>query len=584
MSESSRIKDLIQWLLKTKKLIRMYPENNPMYIKALDDMYSRFEEAFSISGDITLQIRQYEILYHDEQVYHNPEKTDNLALFLFKDGIRELRFLKGLDKEELKDFLKIISLDEKELVDDDIVTLLWERDFQHIKYVVDESVLTEDEEYEFKATESLMENPTSTDELLRAYRDAMDSKGVEAVEVAPVSEEDLKALMKELEKDSEPKLPKLIYILSEILRTVTSPLATVTSPLATVTSPLATVTSPPTVTSPLGQESDKKDFEEFTSLVKSLLLYSVETGDFESAVRIIKLIKELMNSDMSGDSKTQLKKIIEYAGSQTVIKAMGEVIDRIDIEEDPVKEYIQNLDRNAIEPLIDLLGELKNMTARKLIIDGLASLGRRDMQSLLKGLTDERWYVVRNIVYILRLIGDKRAVEYLLKTIRHPDMRVRREVIKTLGEIKALQAVPILKDYLHDPEPQIRITTVRALGSLHTEGARRLLIQHINTKEFLMRGIEEKKEYFEVLSSWKDQETIELLIKILKRNTLFHRAKNYENRACAAYALGIVGSTLTSLSGEILKLLKKYADSKNPLLREYVKNAIIRIEASYGRN
>jgi hypothetical protein len=542
LSELSTIKDLLQSLIKTRKLIRMYPENNPMYIKAVNDMYEKFERAFQqTSGDIAFQIRQYEILFQDEQVYHNPEKSDNLALFFFKDGIRELKFLKGLGKEELEEFLKILCLDEKELVDDDIVTLMWERDFQNIKYIVDESTLTEDEEYELRATEALMENVTSEEVLLRAYRDALTSETARVPQIVPVEEEDLKALIKEFEKDADPKLPKLVYILSEIIY----------------------------------QGLDKKEFEEFSFIAKSLLEYAIKIGDFESAINIIELVKKAIDDrDIIEGAKVHLKKIIEHAGSTAIIKTLGEIIDRIEIEEKTILTYLGHLDKNAIQPLIEVLGELKTIKARKIIIDGLALLGRRDMQSLIKGLSDERWYVVRNIVYILRLIGDRRAVEYLLKTIRHPDMRVRREVIKTLGELKAPQAVTILKDHLNDPDPQIRIATVRALGSIHTEAAKRLLLQRINTKDFLHRTLEEKKEYFEVLSSWRDEEVTDFLVKTLKRNTLFNRSKNFENRACAAYALGLMGSK------EHLNILKKYIDSGNPLLREYVRNAITRISGT----
>jgi hypothetical protein len=542
LSELSTIKDLLQSLIKTRKLIRMYPENNPMYIKAVNDMYEKFERAFQqTSGDIAFQIRQYEILFQDEQVYHNPEKSDNLALFFFKDGIRELKFLKGLGKEELEEFLKILCLDEKELVDDDIVTLMWERDFQNIKYIVDESTLTEDEEYELRATETLMENVTSEEVLLRAYRDALTSETARVPQIVPVEEEDLKALIKEFEKDADPKLPKLVYILSEIIY----------------------------------QGLDKKEFEEFSFIAKSLLEYAIKIGDFESAINIIELVKKAIDDrDIIEGAKVHLKKIIEHAGSTAIIKTLGEIIDRIEIEEKTILTYLGHLDKNAIQPLIEVLGELKTIKARKIIIDGLALLGRRDMQSLIKGLSDERWYVVRNIVYILRLIGDRRAVEYLLKTIRHPDMRVRREVIKTLGELKAPQAVTILKDHLNDPDPQIRIATVRALGSIHTEAAKRLLLQRINTKDFLHRTLEEKKEYFEVLSSWRDEEVTDFLVKTLKRNTLFNRSKNFENRACAAYALGLMGSK------EHLNILKKYIDSGNPLLREYVRNAITRISGT----
>ncbi|MCX7794258.1 MAG: HEAT repeat domain-containing protein [Thermodesulfovibrionales bacterium] len=546
MSEFSTVRELIQTLLRTKKLMRMYPENNPMYIKAVNDMYEKFEEVFQSTGkDINLHIKQYEIFFEGEQVYHNPEKSDNIALFFFKDGIRELKFLKAIDKDELEAFMKIISLDEKDLVDDDIVTLLWERDFQHIKYVVDESILTEDEEYELRATEKVLEEQTSADELMKAYRDAMNADGVKATQIVPLTDDDLKILMKEFEKDSEPKLKKLVYILSEILY--------------------------------FGL--DKKEFEEFLLVIKSVLEYAIRIAEIESAVEILKIIKTAIDDkELPYDSKIHLRKVIEYGGSEGIIKVLGEVIDRIEIDQNIVREYIEQLEKNAIKPLIEILGDLKNMKARKMIIDGLAILGKRDMQNLVRGLSDERWYVVRNIVYVLRLIGDKRALEYLLKTIKHPDMRVRREVIKTLGEIKAPQSVTILREHLNDPDPQIRIATVRALGSIHTEAAKRLLLQKLSTKEFLHRGLEEKKEYFEVLSTWRDQEVIDFFLKTLKKNTLFNRSKNYENRACAAYALGLIGSK------EHLKILKKYADSGNPVFREHVRNAILRLEASHGRN
>lgn len=151
MEDVRLIKGLIEATVKARKFVRAYPENNPVYIRTIDNTFKKFTEVFKHTGDITLHIKQYEILFGDKQVYYNPERFDNLALLFFKDGLRELTFKKGLNKGELKAFLRIIALDERELSDDDIVTLLWERDFQHIKYAVDESVLQEDEEYETAA-------------------------------------------------------------------------------------------------------------------------------------------------------------------------------------------------------------------------------------------------------------------------------------------------------------------------------------------------------------------------------------------------------------------------------------------------
>jgi len=66
-----------------------------------------------------------------------------------------------------------------------------------------------------------------------------------------------------------------------------------------------------------------------------------------------------------------------------------------------------------------ILGELKNIHPRKIVINALTYLGPKDIVLLSSGLYDTRWYVVRNIIHILRKIGDKRAVDFLLKTIKH---------------------------------------------------------------------------------------------------------------------------------------------------------------------
>jgi hypothetical protein len=85
-------KDILQTIIKAKKTLRMYPKNNPMYVKTLEDLYSRFGDFLNDKGDLSFRIKQNSISYNSEEIYHSPEKEDNLALFFFKDGLRELTF------------------------------------------------------------------------------------------------------------------------------------------------------------------------------------------------------------------------------------------------------------------------------------------------------------------------------------------------------------------------------------------------------------------------------------------------------------------------------------------------------------
>jgi len=92
---------------------------------------------------------------------------------------------------------------------------------------------------------------------------------------------------------------------------------------------------------------------------------------------------------------------------------------------------------------------------------------------------------------------------------------------------------------------------------------------------FLGAEFSEKKEYFEALSHWKDDEVFSRLMGIVKKTHLFKKAKHDEVRACAAYGLGLLGNK------DSLPALYKLRESKNKFLSEYAYSAIRRIE--YGR-
>ncbi len=537
-------KDVINALLKSKKTFRMYPSTNPMYKKTIDDTYAKFRGFFDYKDEMTFKIKQNEILCDSEQIYINPQKEDNIALFFFKDGLRELTFRKGFSTEELEEFLKILTVDyDREAVDDDVVTLLWEKDFQHIRYVVDEAILADEEDYESKATREMEEKAVEEDEVVRAYADAFKEDSVKEAAVVPLTDRDLHMLVKELEKDTQNKMEKIVLIIFEMLY----------------------------------QADNKNEYEDIANILKDSIESSVSHGDLETVNEIMRRTKEVMSEpDFADEAKKYLNSIFPFLGSEAMIKLLGELLDGgVEIDEKIFSEYVQFLDRNAIHPFITILGELKSIPARKNVINALISLGRKDIQSLAKGLYDTRWYVVRNIIYILGKIGEKKSVDYLLRTVNHGDVRVRKEVIKALGELGSQNVLQTLKECLDDPDVQIRTAAARSIGSVRTAAAKGIILQRISSKNFAKTDFNERKEFYEVLSHWKDEDVVEFLMKTLKKKSFFKKALNDENRACAAYCLGLIGNK------DALPLLSKLKESKNKLLREYAYTAVKRID--YGQ-
>jgi len=476
-------------------------------------------------------------------VYANTEKEENLALFFFKDGLREITFTRGLSSEEMEDFLKIIAMDfEREVLDDDIVTLLWERDFQSIQYIADDALLADDDNYQDRAIEEIEGRSNDPDNILKAYQDAFSEQDVsQDTSIAPLSDADLKQLMQMIDQEGLGKTEKLVDFLFEL---------------------------------PYLSET-KAEFEDLTAFFMNAAEFVMQSGDLvimnSMLSRLNVLIKE---QHIDEEIRKYFRRVISYAGGNTIIKLLGEILDSgQEVDDKIVDEYVRYLDKSAITPFMNILGELENIHSRKIVIDALIFLGPKDIMTLAKGLNDSRWFVVRNIIYIFRKIADKRAVEFLLKTVRHTDIRVRKEVIRALGELGGGGVFQTLRECLEDPDAQIRSAALRALGTVASEAAKRIILDKIADKAFKDVDFEEKKEYFEVLSKWKDREVFAFLVDILKKKSfLFGSSKMDEIRACSAYSLGLLGNK------EAIQILTKYKGESSKLVREFSFTAIKRLE------
>ena len=377
--------------------------------------------------------------------------------------------------------------------------------------------------------------------LLKAYEDALnESDALKESSIIPLTDQDLHALLEEFEKDAKEKLGKLVYILFEMMYLADT----------------------------------RQDFEDISVFLMNSIDYAVLHGDIDIATDILLRLKDLLeDKNISEEIKKYIKKILLFAGSEPVVIHMGELLDSgQDIDEKTFVAFVNFLDKNAIIPFMKMLGELKSIHARKMVIDALTYLGPKDILLLASGLNDTRWYVVRNIIYILRKIADKRAVDFLLKTVKHGDIRVKKEVIRALGELGGPGVIVALRDSLDDPEVQVRIAALKALGNIGSEAAKRIILDRINDKKFKDKEFDEKKDYFEIISKWKDKEVFDFLVQMLKQKTFFGSTKNDENRACAAYSLGLLGNK------DALNILNKYKNDGSKLIKEFTFTAIRKLE------
>jgi HEAT repeat protein len=194
------------------------------------------------------------------------------------------------------------------------------------------------------------------------------------------------------------------------------------------------------------------------------------------------------------------------------------------------------------------------------------------MAEIARGLRDGRWYVVRNVIYILNQIGKKEATLYLKPLIKHPDIRVRKECINALGALGAQDVLRALQDSLKEEDVSIRLAAIRSIARIGGPLAKKILLDEINSKDFLHKDFNEKKELLEALCQWREPAIEELIIGFFKKRSFFRKSRYTELNAIAAYCLGLLGTE------RALEVLKKNRNSKNPMIQESIIKAIKRIE------
>jgi len=559
------IKELIQTVLKTKRAYEMYPSNNPILIKFQEDLTNKFESIFEAEDRITLIIRQQDIYFKGQPVYHNSEKEDNLALFFYKDGLREITITAGFSDDEIMDFLDVIRARPEtstESFDDDIVTRLWEKDFMHLSYYVVEEYSEGEAIEEDEVARLLSQSNRTTDgALTEAYQDAAEEEGSEEIftpletismgfkGVFSLGEEEVKYLKEEMEGlTDESFLTRAVDVLFESLYL----------------------------------DKGTSDFDILMGNLDSALRYIIDAGRLGTAAMILMRFREIEGQKDEFNQKeiARIRLSLGHMESDSGIKKIGELLNRgQDVSPEDFQLYLSQLGRSSIVPLFSLMGEIQDIKYRKALIESIVPMCHGNMEALNTAIKDKRWQVVRNVVAVLGRIGDKGAVEPLKQALNHAEPNVRREAVRSLGMIGGPKAGDALLFALEDQDPQIRIAALRFMPRAQSFSVLDSLMDIANLPDFSDKSIAEKRALFEVLAEIGQDRILQFLIKLLRKKALFESAKKEEIRACAAYGLGNIHQK------EALDVLEKELtrSKKGSIVSEAISYSINKLARPEGR-
>jgi len=539
--------NLVKQLIKTIKSFALYPENNPIYRQGLETLMNAFNEFFAFSDELRIKVEQYQLLYEEEVIFEEKPSEENFAFIFFNDGIQRMNFTTGLALEEIKELISIIS-DARVygLENYDIVTSIWERNFPNIHFIAsDEGLFQEyetipgdyeeilgqivrfgpeegggDEEGEngddSDAEEE--EEPTAGGGGLAAYEENGEGEDEDAT---PLITDRAVAELTEVERDY---LDRLIE--RESARDVN----------AIMTELIIETT---------WNETDK---EHFPRLVKVLEEQFHECFTAAKAHLLRSILEDLKKmratcTEAHPWKAPLLDDVAARLGDEKLLTKIDQHISKFDpVELRKVLATVATMRKGNIASLCKTLGRTESRLYRRIICETLADLGPGAVVEMSPFLKDHRWFLVRNILFIMGRIGGEEAQGAIKTKLSHRERRVRREAVNALLQDEQID-VDSLFSLLDDEDKTIRLTVLSSL--FKNKNPRRVceaLKKRVEQKDFSLKGQDEINRIFEALGDNGDSHLIPFLKPLLLKKRFFRRARYDKLRIGSALALKRLGS------------------------------------------
>jgi hypothetical protein len=340
------VTNLMQVLVKALRAIQLYLPNNPVYQRATENLRAGFGPVWEYTDDLELEVRENDLVWDETAVLTQDNKSDSIPWILFKDGIRRVTILKGAEDEEIARLLQVIhrtrTLDPD--AGDDLLTLLWEQDFQLVKYDFVEMGMEE------VAPLAREEEPTIAPP--QEVRQQVEEEAAEEQPQPIVSIDDFDSTLYFLDER------EIEYLKGEIEREYQQDLR------GNVLSMLFDL---------LELQTYGTVRAELLSIVENFIPYLLAVGDFRSVAYILREIRVVLERAREVMPEHR-EKLVELPGTLSKQEALGQLL--------------QSLDEATVHPTEDELGELfreLRPAALNTVLAWLPRLTNERVRSLLYG-------------------------------------------------------------------------------------------------------------------------------------------------------------------------------------------------------
>lgn len=541
-ADVARVEDLLRGLSAAVRSYRLYAGNGPMLERFVDALRQKLAAVWADLPLVRLEIGEQWMKWEGVRVFPTGDSGADLAFLFYKDGIREVVMLPGLEAE-IEPLLRVLgSAPQIREDEDDLITLLWQQSFTAFRY-----------------------------EYVEALAEGVESIAVAGGQPAPI---DAAAVRSAAASPPTPAAPAgltpedfqdTLYFLdeSELRR--------------------------------LREEVQREAERDLWTDVLGALFDRLEDGSAERQIRIVRVLAELLPSALGAGEFDRaawiLRELAQLAARPELFRpealrevrhvfvqlanpeTVAELIKTLEanpeaLHRDSLTELLGYFPPESLAPLTRAVEVVNRPDVRRALEAAIQRLAGSNRDEVVRLLADPDPGVAAGAARKVGQLGIGAAVPDLLRLLKHPEESVRCAAVDALVELRAAVAGSSLVALLDDPERDVRVGAARALGALQYTAARTPLEAAIGSKRLRAADRSEKIAFFEAFGQLAGAEGVALLDRALNGRSWLGRGESPEVRACAALALARVRHPAARAA------LSAAANDSDPVVRSAVQRAL----------
>lgn len=557
--ELSLIQELLRLFGKAARAHQLYLPNNPVYKAAQDALRAGFLPIWEQTDELVLAFTESEVKYGGETVLEERSKSsDSLPWIFYKDGVRELRLLRGFDAEELSKLLDILQRVRKTAPDeDDLLTLLWQGDFTFLRYryvdmMVEPTVPLAEGGEALSDGEALAEGGGQTGRRVdpASYAGGGDADD-EETRAGVVSMSEFDGTLYFLD-DGE-----IEYLQTEVRREYETDLR------QNVVAMLFDI---------LEQQPDADIRTEVADVLDNFMLHMLTAGQFRNVAYLVRESQVAMSR--ASELQTAVRdRLSQLPARLSAPASLSQLLQSIDESDEPptaaeLEELFEQLRPAALATIFEWLGQLQTPRIRPLLEQAASRLASQNTAELVKLIASPIRSVALEAIRRAGALKTPAAVAPLANVLVDGNAELRVAAVQALSEIGTPGALQALERGSDDPNRDVRVATARAIQARTYRAGLPRLEAAVKGRAIRDADLSEKMAVYEAYGSMCGDAGVGALNSTLNGKSLFGRRDEAELRACAAMALGRIGSPAAQAA------LQRASGEKDVVVRNAVARAL----------